>query len=65
MSAKTRARFIEVLASLSLSARSAHRRLRVARTLADLDGMEDVSMAHLNTALSFRETPTEVGGVKG
>jgi predicted ATPase with chaperone activity len=33
--------------------------------LADLDGIEDVSMAHLNTALSFRETPTEVGGVKG
>ena len=63
LSAATRGKFVAALATLGLSARSAHRRLRVARTLADMDGIEDVSMAHLNTALSLRETPTEIGGV--
>ena len=59
----TRAGLIEALTALNLSARSAHRRLRVARTLADMAGEERVSMSHINTALSFREAPTGVGAV--
>ena len=59
----TRASLIEALTALNVSARSAHRRLRVARTLADMAGEERVSMSHINTALSFREAPTGVGAV--
>ena len=57
----TREELLKTLTALSLSARSAHRRLRVARTLADITGEERVSMSHINTALSFREAPTGVG----
>ena len=38
----------------SLSARGYHRILRVARTIADLDGSETVRMPHIAEALSFR-----------
>ena len=37
-----------------LSARGYHRVLRVARTIADLDGAGDVRKPHLAEALSFR-----------
>ena len=63
LSKTTRASLIEALTALNVSARSAHRRLRVARTLADMEGEERVSMSHINTALSFREAPTGVGAV--
>ena len=52
---KTHTWFVAAIKALSLSARSAHRRLRVARTLADLEGHDAVSINHLETALSFRE----------
>ncbi len=39
---------------LSLSARGFHRTLRVARTLADLDGLEQVGRVHIAEALSYR-----------
>ncbi len=39
---------------LRLSARGYHRTLRVARTLADLDGSEGVKRLHIAEALSFR-----------
>jgi len=39
---------------LALSARGFHRTLRVARTLADLDGVEKVARLHVAEALSYR-----------
>ncbi|MBA5778784.1 YifB family Mg chelatase-like AAA ATPase [Stappia sp. F7233] len=40
--------------TLALSARGYHRVLKVARTLADLDGLEQVGRLHLAEALSYR-----------
>ena len=40
--------------AMQLSARGYHRVLRVARTLADLDGAEKVGRVHLAEALSYR-----------
>ena len=44
-----------------LSARGYHRILRVARTIADLDGAQHVHRSHLAEALSFRLTATIAG----
>jgi magnesium chelatase family protein len=46
----------EAATRLSLSARSSDRLLRVSRTIADLDGAQTVSAAHLSEALAFRES---------
>lgn len=43
------------MARLRLSARAAHRLLRVARTIADLAGAEGLKSAHLAEALAYRE----------
>jgi magnesium chelatase family protein len=40
--------------TLQLSARGFHRTLRVARTLADLDGVDKVARVHVAEALSYR-----------
>ncbi|MDI9237910.1 YifB family Mg chelatase-like AAA ATPase [Lysobacter sp. LF1] len=40
--------------ALQLSARSMHRILRVARTIADLDGADDIGTAHLSEAIGYR-----------
>jgi Magnesium chelatase, subunit ChlI C-terminal len=45
---------------MRLSARGYHRVLRVARTLADLDGAEKVARVHLAEALSYRALVDEV-----
>lgn len=37
-----------------LSARAYHRILRVARTIADLDGSDQIATAHLAEAISYR-----------
>jgi magnesium chelatase family protein len=41
--------------AMNLSARGYHRVLRVARTLADLDGREKVARIHIAEALSYRQ----------
>ena len=45
----------EAADAMNLSARGYHRVLRVARTLADLDGRPDVSRIHVAEALSYRQ----------
>jgi magnesium chelatase family protein len=46
--------------AMRLSARGYHRVLRVARTLADLDGAEQVGRLHIAEALSYRTLADEV-----
>ncbi|KAF1697094.1 YifB family Mg chelatase-like AAA ATPase [Pseudoxanthomonas koreensis] len=47
---------------LQLTARSLHRMLRVARTIADLDGAEAIAVAHLAEALGYRAPLAGAGG---
>jgi magnesium chelatase family protein len=44
----------EAADAMRLSARGYHRVLKVARTIADLDGAEHVARLHLAEALSYR-----------
>ena len=46
----------EASEKLGFSARAYHRVLKVARTLADLDGVETVGRIHLAEAISYRMT---------
>jgi magnesium chelatase family protein len=50
----------EAADAMRLSARGYHRVLRVARTLADLDGAETVGRVHLAEAISYRTLIDEV-----
>jgi magnesium chelatase family protein len=47
-------------AAMRLSARGYHRVLKLARTLADLDGAETVARIHIAEALSYRALPAEM-----
>ena len=40
--------------SMNLSARAYHRIIKVARTIADVEGCEDISQAHLSEAICYR-----------
>tara|TARA_B100000749_G_C18067582_1_gene318153 strand:+ start:115 stop:453 length:339 start_codon:yes stop_codon:yes gene_type:complete len=46
---------------LGLSARALHRILRVARTLADLEGSEELGQSHLVEALGYRQLDRQQG----
>ena len=46
--------------ALQLSARSMHRILRVARTIADLDNADAINTAHLTEAISLRRASREL-----
>lgn len=54
LSAEDQAFLKQSMARLQLSARSYHKLLRIARTLADMANQPDVSKAHLAEALAFR-----------
>jgi magnesium chelatase family protein len=41
--------------ALQLSARAAHRILRVARTIADIDGADAIASTHLSEAIGYRQ----------
>lgn len=56
--AEGRALLLRAAERFGLSARGYHRVLRVARTIADLDGSESVHRPHVAEALSFRLTTT-------
>jgi Mg chelatase-related protein len=53
----------EAVDRMRLTARGYHRVLRVARTLADLDGADSVRRIHIAEALSFRRMAPGRGGV--
>ena len=48
--------------SLQLSARALHRILRVARTIADLDGSAAIRTQHLSEALGYRRFERALAG---
>jgi len=48
---------------LNLSARAHHRILRVARTIADLDGSDAIEMNHLTEAIGYRQLDRRPAGV--
>jgi magnesium chelatase family protein len=50
----------EAADAMRLSARGYHRVLRVARTIADLDGAEKIGRVHLAEALSYRALADEM-----
>jgi magnesium chelatase family protein len=41
--------------TLQLSARAAHRILRVARTIADIEGADSIATPHLSEAIGYRQ----------
>ena len=51
----------KVLQQFQLSARSYHKVWRIARTIADLEGQDKISQAHMVEALGFRSLPWEQG----
>jgi magnesium chelatase family protein len=51
---ETRALLLQAAERFNLSARAYHRVLKVARTIADLAGVEDVARPHVAEALSYR-----------
>lgn len=57
--ASARCAFVELLERLNLSARSFHRILRVARTIADLSDDKMVNKSHIMRAVSFRRSLDE------
>ncbi len=54
MTEEARTLLVQAAQKLMLSGRGYHRMIRVARTIADLDGVETIQVFHMAEALSFR-----------
>ncbi len=54
LSNETRGFLEEVASRLNLSARAYHRIIKIARTIADLEASEDITVAHLAEAVQYR-----------
>ncbi|NNE72932.1 MAG: YifB family Mg chelatase-like AAA ATPase [Acidimicrobiales bacterium] len=65
LTATTRVQLEQAVASGQLSARGLHRVRTVARTLADLDGVDAVSPDHVSVALAFRPATGDRWGLDG
>ncbi len=55
----------QIFSRLSLSARGCHKILKVARTLADLEGKEQIERRHLSEAAGFRDLQERYWGKEG
>lgn len=55
----------QIFRQMRLSARGCHRILRVARTIADLDGSDQIGRAHLCEAVSYRSLEEKYWGRSG
>lgn len=59
-------RFMErIFDNMKLSARAYHRILKVARTIADLDGKEEIGEIHLTEAVCYRSAESKYFGRRG
>ena len=56
LGAKEQAYLENAFCTMELSARAYHKILRVARTIADIDGSEEIRQIHLMEAVSYRIT---------
>jgi magnesium chelatase family protein len=59
--ARERAFLDRVLDKMGLSARSYHRILKIARTIADLENALDISVRHLSEAVQYRSFDRNIG----
>ncbi|MGI9509534.1 MAG: ATP-binding protein, partial [Geminicoccaceae bacterium] len=62
LDAKGRELLLRATERLHLTARGYHRVLRVARTIADLDGKDSIARSHIGEAISFRRIALERKG---
>lgn len=59
LDADTASKFEKICEKMDISARAYHRVLKVARTIADIDGEENIKFEHLSEALCYRP---QIGG---
>lgn len=62
LEAKEQALLEEAFVKMNLSARAYHRILKVARTIADLDGSEKINSRHISEAICYRSTDQKYWG---